>query len=570
MTPAPDDFVSKVASNAERTVRWETGSMNQTLRLRSRPRIRDTLPHDLLASVVVFLVAFPLSMGIAIASGVPIENAAAVGVMTGIVGGLVNGLLSGCSLQVSGPAAGLAVIVAQLIGQHGMEMLGPIVLLAGAIQVVAGLLHAGQWFRAVSPALIQGMLSGIGLVILAAQFHMMVDDTPPGTGHEFGGIINLATIPQAVWKGLTESPHQPAAFIGVLTIAVIFAWTTFVPKRLRVLPGPLLGVIAATAIVAVWQLDLNLIKVPENLTDALSWPTPTDMRRLWDAQIIMAALAMAFIASAESLLTATAVDAMQGHAPRTKYDRELAAQGIGNMLCGMLGLLPITGVTVRSSTNVLAGARTRASSMLHGVWILLFVALLPGVMRMIPVSCLAAVLVYTGYKLMNLKAIKELKDYGRGEVAVYLVTFVTVVCVDLLAGVLAGIALALARLLYIFSRLDVRMDEDPATGRTVIHLVGAASFIRLPKLAAALEQIDPTADVRIDCRGLSFIDHACRELLADWERQRTAAGGELVIDWDALNDRLRAPRTGKMHDVADSLGSRDNRTAQREKAVSSQ
>lgn len=550
------------------------------------------MPHDLLASVVVFLVAFPLSMGIAIASGIPIESAAAIGVMTGIVGGLVNGLLSGCPLQVSGPAAGLAVIVAQLIGQHGMEMLGPIVLLAGAIQVVAGLLHAGQWFRAVSPALIHGMLSGIGLVILAAQFHMMVDDTPPGTGHEFGGLINLAAIPRAIWKGLTEENHRPAAALGVLTIVVIVAWTALVPRSSRLIPGPLLrmiaarrwatialrivcfipgpllGVMVATAIAAAWQLNLNLIKVPENLTDALSWPTPADMRRLWDIQVIMTALAMAFIASAESLLTATAVDAMQGHAPRTKYDRELAAQGIGNMLCGMLGLLPMTGVTVRSSTNVLAGARTRASSMLHGVWILLFVALLPGVMRMIPVSCLAAVLVYTGYKLMNLKVIKELRGYGHGEVAVYLVTLATVVCVDLLAGVLVGIALAMARLLYIFSRLDVRMDEDPATGRTTIHLVGAASFIRLPKLAAALEQIDPTADVRIDCRGLSFIDHACLELLADWERQRTAAGGELVIDWDALNDRLRAPRTGNLHDVPDGLGSRENRTTQREKALS--
>jgi MFS superfamily sulfate permease-like transporter len=542
--------------------------MNQTHNSQCRPRIRDTLPHDLLASVVVFLIAFPLSMGIAIASGVPIESAAAIGVMTAIVGGLVNGLLSGCSLQVSGPAAGLAVIVAQLIGQHGITMLGPIVLLAGAIQLVAGLLRVGRWFRAVSPALIQGMLSGIGLVILAAQFHMMVDDTPPGTGREFGGLINLVTIPQAVWKGLSEGPHQPAAAIGVLTIAIVVAWTTFVPERIRFVPGPLLGVIAATATAAVWQLDLNLIRVPENLTDALSWPTPADLRRLWDAQIIMVALAMAFIASAESLLTATAVDAMQQHAPRTKYDRELAAQGIGNMLCGALGLLPMTGVTVRSSTNVLAGARTRVSTMLHGVWILLFVALLPGVMRMIPVSCLAAVLVYTGYKLMNLKAIQNLKSHGHGEVAVYLATLGTVVCVDLLAGVLVGIALAMARLLYIFSRLTVRMVEDPAAGRTVIHLIGAATFIRLPNIAAALEQIEPTADVHIDCEELNFIDHACLELLANWERQRTAAGGELVIDWDTLNQRRRQPRTDNKTDLTDRLSNRDDRTAQRERAAS--
>ena len=543
--------------------------MNPFANATQQQALRDTLPHDLLASVVVFLVAFPLSMGIAIASGVPIESAAAIGVMTGIVGGLVNGLLSGCSLQVSGPAAGLAVIVAQLIGQHGIEMLGPIVLLAGAIQLVAGLLRAGQWFRAVSPALIQGMLSGIGVVILTAQFHMMVDDAPPGTGHEFGGIINLITIPQAVWKGLTENPHQPAAAIGVLTIVTIVAWMALVPKRFRFVPGPLLGVVVATATAAALQLNMNYILVPANLTDALRWPAAADLGRLWDAQIIMAALALAFIASAESLLTATAVDAMQQHAPRTKYDRELAAQGIGNILCGTLGLLPMTGVTVRSSTNVLAGARTRVSSMLHGVWILLFVAFLPGVMRLIPVSCLAAVLVYTGYKLMNLKAIQTLRGYGRGEVAVYLATLGTVVCVDLLAGVLVGIALAMARLLYIFSRLVVWMEQDPETGRTVIHLVGAATFIRLPKIAAALEQIEPTADVHLDCEGLNFIDHACLELLANWERQRTEAGGELVLDWQTLNQHCRQPRAGNPRDFVDGLSSRDDPPAPRNKPVAS-
>ena len=281
-----------------------------------------------------------------------------------------------------------------------------------------------------------------------------------------------------------------------------------------------------------------------------------------DIQIITAALAMAFIASPESLLTATAVDAMQGHAPRTKYDRELAA-GHRQHPLRHARVAAHDGRNGASSTNVLAGAGTRVSSMLHGVWILLFVAFLPGVMRMIPVSCLAAVLVYTGYKLMNLKAIQELKGYGRGEVAVYLATMGTVVCVDLLAGVLVGIALAMARLLYIFSRLDVRMDEDPETGRTMIHLVGAATFIRLPKIAAVLEQIEPSADVRIDCRGLSFIDHACLELLADWERQRTAAGGELVIDWDTLNDRRREPRTGGMNASTYKPSSRDDRPAPR-------
>src|SRR5262245_17051306 len=224
----------------------ETISMNPPRLSQRWNRIRDSFAHDLLASVVVFLVAFPLSMGIAIASGVPMERAAAVGLLTGIVGGVVNGLLAGSPLQVSGPAAGLAVLVGQLIDEHGFEMLGTIVILAGLTQLAAGLARLGQWFRAVSPALIQGMLAGIGVMIFASQFHLMLDDTPPGTGHEFGGIINLVTIPQAAYKGLTESPHQPAAGIGALTILVIVAWSAFVPGRLRLVPGPLLGVVVAT------------------------------------------------------------------------------------------------------------------------------------------------------------------------------------------------------------------------------------------------------------------------------------------------------------------------------------
>ncbi len=531
-------------------------------------RLRANLTHDLLASVVVFLVAFPLSMGIAIASGVPMERAAAVGLLTGIVGGIVNGLLGGCTLQVSGPAAGLAVLVGQLIDEHGFPMLGAIVILAGLMQLVAGLARVGQWFRAVSPALIQGMLAGIGVMIIASQFHLMLDDTPPGTGHEFGGIINLVTIPQAAWKGLTESPHQPAAGTGALTILVIVAWTAFVPRRLRFVPGPLLGVVVATIAASTWQFDVNNVPVPDSIASAITWPTLDELRRLGDAKIIMAALAVAFVASAESLLTATAVDAMQRHAPRTRYDRELAAQGIGNMLCGALGLLPVTGVTVRSSTNVMAGARTRTSAVLHGVWILLFVVFLPGLLRLIPVSSLAAVLVYTGYKLIDYKALKALQAYGRGEVAVYFATLGTVVCVDLLAGVLVGIGLAMARLLYIFSHLDVRMEDDPATGRTVIHLVGAATFIRLPKLAAALDPIPPTADVHIELDGLSFIDHACLELLATWERQRAAAGGELVVDWDTLNHRARQPRSGNTDGDAEGQSNRATRPPMRQRSVS--
>jgi MFS superfamily sulfate permease-like transporter len=511
-----------------------------------------TIRHDVLASIVVFLVALPLCMGIAIASGVPPEKAAAVGIITGIVGGIVVGFLSGCPLQVSGPAAGLAVIVGQLIQEHGYERLGLIIMIAGAIQVLAGWFGCGQWFRAVSPAVVQGMLAGIGILIFVAQFHVMVDDQPPGTGKEFGGILNLATIPQAVWKAITETQHRPAAMIGVLTIVAIILWTVLVPKKLKFFPAPLVGVMLATATAALYQADLKYISIPDNLTEAMQLPSLGSFSNLFVGPslienigpILLAGLALAFVASAESLLTATSIDAMQQHAPRTKYDRELMAQGAGNLLCGLAGALPITGVIVRSSANVLAGGRTRASTILHGVWLLLFVAMLPQILRLVPIATLAAVLVYTGYKLMNPKAVRELGQFGKGEVAIYMATLGTVVVVDLLTGIVVGIGLALAKLLHTFSGLAVRVEREANGQRTVLHLQGAATFIRLPKLAAVLETVPPSTELHVHFEKLSYIDHACLDLLVKWEKQHEATGGSLVIDWGRLTAKFRLPVQG--------------------------
>jgi len=501
--------------------------------------------QDFFASLVVFVVALPLCMGIAIASGVPMEKAAPLGLMTGIVGGIVVGALSGCPLQVTGPAAGLAVIVADLIQRHGFETLGVIIFLAGIIQILAGSFRLGQVFRAVSPAVIQGMLAGIGVLIFASQFHVMLDHAAPGTGKEFGGVINLITIPEAIYKSFdwvdTPTPHYYAAHTGLLTIIAIVLWKAFSPKRLSLVPAPLVGVIVAMIAAGALRLPIQFIDLPANMFDVVRWPLwpwPELMTNLTPS-ILVAAVAMAFVASAESLLTATACDRMQQRAPRTNYDREMIAQGTGNAVCGVLGFLPLTGVIVRTSANVQAGAWTRASTILHGVWLFVFVILAPGLLRLIPVSALAAVLVYTGYKLMNFQAVRDLWKFGIGEVVVYAGTFGTVVAVDLLTGIVVGIVLALGKLLYTFSHLRVEIEESAdENGRTVLRLYGAATFIRLPRLAAALEKVKPSTELHVDFEHLTYIDHACLDLLMDWEKQHEATGGTLIIDWDTLHGRF--------------------------------
>lgn len=518
--------------------------MENTKPAGTAPGYFSSLKQDFLASIVVFLVALPLSMGIAIASGVPPEKAAAVGIISGIIGGLVVGFLAGCSLQVTGPAAGLAVIVGQLILEHGFATLGLIVMVAGAVQLVAGLLRLGQWFRAVSPAIVQGMLAGIGVLIFAGQFHVMVDDKPPGSGKEYGGIINLVTIPEAVWKGMTEPDHQPAAVVGIVTILTIMGWSWFAPKRLKVLPAPLVAVTVATVLAVILQqfgLDPKDIHVPNALTDAITLPAWGDLPRLLDRSILTAGLALAFIASAESLLTATAVDSMQQHAPRTNYDRELAAQGAGNVLCGFLGVLPLTGVIVRSGANVQAGGRTRLSTILHGLWLLLFAVVFTSILRLIPVACLAAILVYTGCKLVNIKAMREIGKYGKGEVAVYIVTLAMIVVIDLLTGIVMGLGLAVVKLIYHFTHLTIRVERDTERNITNLYLDGAATFLRLPNLAQALQGIPPNTELHVHFEDLIHIDHACLDLLMKWEKQHEATGGSLVMDWKSL--------TAKYHEL---------------------
>ncbi len=506
-----------------------------------------TIGRDLLASVVVFLVALPLCMGISIASGMP----ATAGIITGIVGGIIVGCLAGSPLQVSGPAAGLSVLVLQLVQQHGVEMIGTIVLFAGILQFIAGQLKLGQWFRAVSPAVIHGMLAGIGVLILVSQFHVMFDGRPIGTG-----IANLLGIPETVARAFnpiaSADPKDPrvavnlaAGLLGLATIAVIFAWSSLVPKSLKVIPAPLVGVAAAMLAAPLFHLDaIKYVQVPENfLRDAFSnLPTFEKLSRITDLPILVGAISIAFIASAETLLCATAVDQMHS-GPRTKYDKELWAQGVGNTICGLLGVLPMTGVIVRSGANVEAGAQTRASAILHGVWLLLFAAFMPWMLRYVPLSALAGVLVFTGYKLAYPKILPVLLKYGWLEVAIYFITIITIVLTNLLDGVLVGLGLSLLKILYAFSqikdrkgvsKLSIRKEETAESNRVDLHLDGSATLIRLPQLAAVLEGLQPGADVHVHIVSLDYIDHACLDLLTNWDKQHKGTGGKLTIEWDNL------------------------------------
>lgn len=484
-------------------------------------------PRDFAASIVVFLVAMPLCMGIAIASGVPAEK----GLITGIIGGIVVGALAGSPLQVSGPAAGLAVIVFEIVRDLGLSALGPILILAGAIQVLAGVLKVGGWFRAISPAVVHGMLAGIGVLIVVGQFHVLFDAKPLPDG-----LSNLTAMPARL-LGLIPDGSLVAAelafAVGVLTIGFMVGWEKLRPQSLRLVPGALIGVLASTFAVVASGLPVARVDVPMNIASAIS--LPTDLLGSWaNPAILTAALVIAFIASAETLLSAAAVDKMHGGV-RTDYNKELRAQGVGNLLCGVAGSLPMTGVIVRSSANVQAGAVTRASAIMHGAWIFAFVALLPFLLREIPMAALAAVLVVTGWRLVHFGHVISLfRNYGLLPALIWATTLIVVVTADLLTGVLVGIALSLLELVPHLRGLQLRIDARQDGAAHVITLEGVASLLTLPKLAAALEKAPQSGSVALDVSAVRAIDHTSAELISDWRKQRERGGRQTIVQGKLL------------------------------------
>ncbi len=504
------------------------------------PFRRDTFRQDFMASIVVFLVALPLCLGIALASGAP----PLLGLVTGIVGGIVVGLITGSPLQVSGPAAGLVAIVYEIIVAYKLEGLGVILFLAGLLQVLAGALKFGQWFRAISPAVIQGMLAGIGILIVASQFHVMLDVAP-----ESSGLANIASIPATVVKGLfptDNSSHHLAAVLGAISIAIILLWEVL-PKKFRIVPGTLTAVLVAVVASSVLQLPIKYVQVPGQFLDVLTLPSLASLPLLGNPDVWVMAFTVALVASAETMLSASAVDKMHD-GPQTQYDKELLAQGVGNTLCGVLGALPMTGVIVRSSANVQAGAKTSLSAILHGVWLLGLVSFFPFLLEKIPTASLAAILVYTGYKLVQPAAIRKLWEVGRSEVVIYLVTVVMVVATNLLEGVIAGTLLAILKLLYQLSHLQgrsVQVGDD----RVELYLKGSATFLSLPRLVSILERQPLGKDLHIHIEDLSHIDHACLELIQNWEQQYARSGGTMTVEWQRLTEKLsgrKKPTSGML------------------------
>ncbi|WP_033285008.1 SulP family inorganic anion transporter [Streptomyces sp. NRRL F-525] len=473
------------------------------------------LRQDFAASLVVFLVALPLCVGVAVASGVPAE----LGLVTGIVGGIVTGLMRGSSLQVSGPAAGLTVLVFEAVREYGLPALGVIVLTTGVLQIAMGVLKLGRYFRAISVSVVEGMLAGIGLVLIAGQLYSVAGAKAPASG-----LDKIVELPGALVDAAGSTKALASLALGAATIAVLVLWKRM-PAKVRTVPGPLAAVGLATLAALVFGLPVATVEV-QGLLGSLQPPPLSSFGELAHVGVLGTIVAFTLIASAESLFSAAAVDRLHS-GRRTEYDKELVAQGAGNALCGMLGALPMTAVIVRSAANVQAGARTKASRVMHGVWLLLFAALLPDVLAYIPIPALASILVHAGAKLIPVREIVSLWREHRGEALILVVTALSIVAVSMFEGVLIGLALAVAKTAWEASHIKMEV-VDKGAGPVQAYLSGNATFLRLPKILDSLEALPQDRPVELHLSGLHHLDHACRTALENWAERHSAAGTEPV------------------------------------------
>ena len=465
------------------------------------------LKDDLPAGLVVFLVALPLCLGIALASGAPLF----AGIISGIVGGILVAFLSGSALSVSGPAAGLTVIVLNGITELGSyETFLFAVVLAGMIQVVLGYLKAGVIGYYFPSSVIKGMLAAIGIILILKQVPVAIGYMKDsGVQYQFGAII-----------------------IAAISIAIILVWDLPVLKKFaffKFVPGALIAVIVGillnNAFISFqpnWVLNASqLVKLPKaaSMNDFVNQFTLPDFTQFTNYKVYVLAVTIAIIASLESLLSTEAADKLDPFKRITPTNQELKAQGIGNIVSGLIGGLPMTAVIVRTSANVNAGGKTKLSAIFHGLLLLVSVAFFATFLNQIPLPCLAAVLLVVGYKLAKISLFKEMYKLGWDQFIPFIITVVAIQFSDLLKGISLGMLVAIFYILRTNYRRDYKFHQDAKNdgGLITITLGEHVTFINKGSIALKLSNIENDANVVIDGKDAHFIDLDVLEILYDFK-----------------------------------------------------
>ncbi len=474
-------------------------------------QLKLALKHDMPASLTVFFVALPLCLGIALASGAPASS----GILSGILGGMIVTVFSRSPLSVTGPAAGLTTLVAAGIATAGsLEAFLPAVVIAGALQVLLGALRIGGFVAYIPTAVIKGMLAGIGILLIGKQVPVVfgIEATEFWFAAED---LDFATI----WRRLSIAVLLIAGF----SLAMLIALPKWAARLTRYVPVPLLVVAAALVIVVLLRAYdpahslkvAQLVRMPEEFSRSFVFPVWESLARpeVWKIGIIVG-----LVASLETLLCVEAIDKLDPHRRNTPANRELIAQGAGNLACGLLGGIPVTAVIVRGAANVQAGARSRFSAFMHGVLLLFSAVFLVGLMNQIPLAALAAILLVTGYNLCSFSKIRAVWKLGFSQFLPFLVTALLVAGVDLLAGVLAGIAVSCYFILYRTFKAEYHV-ETSRSGESPVYQVRLhrnVTFLNKVRLKTVLDQAPEYSIIRLDGSRVRHIDYDVLEMISEY------------------------------------------------------
>lgn len=478
------------------------------------PFTATAIRRDFAASIVVFLVALPLCLGIALASNAPLIS----GIISGIVGGLIVGMMSGSHTLVSGPAAGLTAVVAAQIGMLGdFRVFLLAVVIAGVFQLALGFMRAGIAAAFMPTTVINGLLFAIGVILVLKQIpHVFGHDTDPEGEMAFSQPDHENTLSE-LWA-IIQDLHVGAATIGVLSIALLVLWSKWKWLKKSAVPAPVVVVLLGLGlrqlfeqIGAPWAIGAShLVQVPvmERLADLPSIIRYPDFSQWLNADVYRSALIIAAVASLETLLNLEAVDKLDPLKRVTPPNRELVAQGTGNLISGLIGGIPITGVIVRSSANIDSGAKTKLSAISHGALLLFCVVLMPTWLNRIPLSCLGGILLVTGFKLASPHLVKQMWNGGRYQFTPFILTVLAIVLTDLLMGVLLGIAVSVGFILNSNLRRPLRKFVEKHLGGEVlrIELANQVSFLNRAVLAKTLNGVPPGWHVLLDARGTDYVE----------------------------------------------------------------
>jgi MFS superfamily sulfate permease-like transporter len=497
------------------------------------PGLLENGKSDVVAGFILFLLALPLSLGIAIASGAP----PIAGIITAIVGGMLVSFLSGSYVTINGPAAGLIVIVLGAIeglGQGdveaGFRYALAVGVVCGVIQIGLGLLRAGAMTNFFPLSVVHGMLAGIGVIIMARQIPVAVGvsevaDIIPHEWPVLHGSNSVLALPDALMRASLFP-----AIIGLASILIMLFWPRL-KQVARFVPAPLVAAVVGVGLGIAFNLSPDrLITLPEGgLFGGLTTP---DFGKIFTGDSIRWIVTFVFVASLESLLTASAIDKLDPYKRRSNMNREFLGKGVGNMVSSFLGGLPMIAEVVRSSANIFNGAKTRWSNFFHGAFMLAFVALVPGVLEMIPLAALAGILIVVGFRLAHPRQFVHALHVGKEEFLFMLVTMIVVVAEDLLVGVILGVVIGLVTAVIrgtsvgnLFrARMEVSQEADGGTAVKFRRALGFGNFVGI---RSKLDKIPAGQAVVLDFSEATFVDHTVVERLDDWEAEYIREGGRV-------------------------------------------